>query len=110
MDATLRFLTTIAGIVDGISLDAALRLVEASNDYRSNTVDPLTTHEGRMQFGRELVAVTDNIQSDRKIAAIRELRDALRLKGYQPGLREVKDAVDALVPEFPLYAWVQPRY
>lgn len=102
MDATVKFLTTLAGIVEGITLDQALRIMEVSEDRLRSTVHPLTTHEGRVQLARETDAVTDALKNGKKIQAIKELRTLLSAKtGTIAGLRECKDAVDALATEFP---------
>lgn len=101
MDATLRFLTTIATVVEGISLDAALRLVEASNDFRLATPHPLSTHEGRVQVARENDAIVEFIATDKKILAIKALRTILNDAGVNNSLLDAKNAIDTLAQEVP---------
>ncbi len=107
MDNMLAFLTTIAGIVEGITLDQALRLVEASNDYREVTVPPLSTPEGLRQAARESDVVVDYIKSNQKIQAIKNLRVLAHDKGVPVGLREAKDAIDFIWNEYTTYSWAE---
>ena len=100
MDATIKFLTTLAGIVEGITLDQALRIVEASADLQNLVVEPdFTTHEGLLAYSRGNEAIVQHIKDSRKIQAIKTLRDAALTADVKAGLRECKDAIDALARE-----------
>lgn len=100
MDATIKFLTTLAGIVEGITLDQALRIVEASADLQNLVVEPdFTTHEGLLAYSRGNEAIVQHIKDSRKIQAIKALRDAANSADVRAPLKQCKDVIDALACE-----------
>lgn len=96
----LRTLDSTPGIF--VSLNEALILADALHKEFSKPAKPrLNTHEGRVAFARSLPEVMNELP-DRKIHAIKNLRDAIMaIDPAQGGLKECKDAVEAISPPRP---------
>lgn len=72
----------------------------------------LSTLEKRVAFARSLPAVMDEVRADRKISAIKALREATRDQGFVlgddntstldvMGLKTAKDTLDSIMPPRP---------
>lgn len=103
----IRILTVLAAHTS-MSLTDALALAHALNAEfskpRQAKID-LSTFDGRVAFAKSQPEVMKHLP-DRKIQAIKELRQAMTAQpgGFAySGLRECKDAIDVLAPPRPYF-------
>lgn len=79
-------------------LSAAISL---ANQFVTESVPALDTHESRVAFARTLPEVMQFVNDGLKIQAIKALRQAISDAGYQhphSGLLACKNAIDELMP------------
>lgn len=96
-------LAAIATRVPGMTIANALGLVEDFErfGYRQEGDFDFSTIEGRAAFARTLPSVMVEVAGDKKIQAIKQLRQAMQDRGglaaKYSGLKETKDSIDSIM-------------
>jgi hypothetical protein len=91
----VEFLTTLYTVAPHATLGQALSLLTFDSDEPA--VD-LNTHEGKVAFAKADAAIRAEVSNDRKIQAIKLLRDACSKAGAESSLLSSKNAIDAIWP------------
>jgi len=111
MSKRLEFLHALNLSAPTISLAKALELAQFV--IEPGVID-LTTHEGKVAFSKVDPEIQAFVNGDRKIQAIKALREAASKAGASSGLLECKNAIDEVMPrrvyQPPTPAYTPPSY